>query len=195
MKQLFKDPKKPLPLFTVREDGVRQEKCYACGECGVVYQTKEIAELCCKQDYCVKCGNETPKFWRKCGSCQTNEMWESATEIKAEEHDGPVYDEERDKYFESYDEAIEFYNDELDPDDENTPPPLWVQPCSVKPIQGLDLDSALESMTEELEDGYDHLKGVEELEKAVEEFNKKQTLKIWYADSKKKIKVVLDGVQ
>jgi hypothetical protein len=187
MKSLVKEPKPPLSLFTQRDNGeIREEKASACGECGQVYQSKDSAQVCCKAAFCEKCGNETNQYQSFCSSCSDLRRWERATEVL--EHNGPVYDHDSEKYFEDYDSAIEYFMDEKD-SDEDFVPPEWLSPCDIKPLGGLDLDSALESMTEEIEDGYDHLVGLKELENAVDEFNEKQTLKVWNIDYKLKIKV------
>jgi hypothetical protein len=186
MKKLVKTPRPPLPLFTMRADGIREEKCFACGECGTVTKTKEIAEQCCKQTYCT-CGAETPQYMTLCSHCRDKKMWDAAEEI--EEWDGPVFDESREKWFESFDEALEYY-EEIEEEDDGSAPE-FLQPCNKTPFPGIDTESVLETLTENMfEDAYDHLKGIEELEAAVKIFNEKnKSLVSWYADSKKKIRV------
>jgi hypothetical protein len=182
MGSYVRNPKEPLPLFTQRPEGIREEKAFACGECGSVYSTKESAIYCCKQSVCEDCGNDCNKAWIKCSDCSDKIRLEKAIEIK--DFDGPVYYEEADRYFSSYEEALDWFHDE--PEDEC---PEYLFPCIENPCPKLDLDSALENLTEELfEDAYDHLKGVKELQIAVDEFNKKQTLTSWEADMKRKIR-------
>ncbi len=192
MKEYVKNPKPPMPLFTQREDGIREEKAFACGECGSVYGSKESALYCHQMQICADCGQESPKYWTYCSSCRDKRMWDNATEIKPEDHDGPVYDEARDKYFESYDEAMDYFQDIKDDGDEDAIPE-WVQPCGESPFPGLDVGSALENMCEDLhKDAYDHLSGVEDLEKAVKIFNEKNVKMVsWYSDAKRKIRVAL----
>lgn len=189
MKDLIKNPKFPLPLFTMRDGKPFEEKAFACGECGSVYSSKESALYCHQIQICDDCGQETSKGWVRCSPCRDKKMWAEAEEIQA--WDGPVFDDSREKWFESYDEAIEYFEDLAADPDENIPE--FLQPCTQEPFRGLDLDSAIESMCEEMfEDAHDHLDGIDELQKAVDEFNKKnERLKSWWADSKKKIRVDL----
>lgn len=183
-------PKEPLALFTQREDGVRQEKCFACGECGVVYATKESAHSCCLQQVCATCGSNTEKYWTYCSSCREQKMWDKAIEIKPEDHYGPVYDENSDRYFESYDEAVEYFSEDDSYDDDSYPE--FLQPCKEIECPKLDHSQILENLTEDLfEDAYDHLKGVDKFKEACEDFNKLQTLKTWETDRSKKIKLVM----
>jgi hypothetical protein len=183
MKKYVREPKDPLPLFTQRPEGIREEKAFACGECGSVYSTKESAIYCCKQSVCEDCGNDCDKSWIRCRDCSDKIRLEKAVEIK--DYSGPVYYKEADKYFESYEEALDWFNDYPEEC------PEWFFPCIEEPCPKLDLDSAIENLTENLfEDAYDQLKGVEEIKIAVDEFNKKQTLMSWKVDMKRKIRFV-----
>lgn len=184
-KKYVREPKEPLPLFTQREDGVRQEKAFACGECGLVYGSRDSAIYCCKQQVCESCGGDAPKAWILCSPCRDQKMWDNAEEIK--EHDGPVYDESRDRYFSCYEEAVEWFMDNEEEDR-----PEFLQPCLESRCPKIDVDYVLENLVEELfEDAYDHLKGVEELRKACAEFDAKQTLTSWSSDPKRKIRLVI----
>jgi hypothetical protein len=183
MKKLVKDPKQPLPLFTQREDGVRQEKAFGCGECGSVYATTESALRCCKQDYCQDCGVEVNQHWNKCSSC--SEFARNEKAVLLTKWDGPVYDDSRDKYYESIEELAEWYEDESEDDR-----PEFIFPCKEVSFKGLDADDILMNATEDLfEDAYDHLKGVDLFRSAVERFNEAQDLKTWSPDFSRKIKL------
>lgn len=182
MKNYVKNPKEPLALFTQRPEGIREEKAFACGECGCVYSTRESAIYCCKQSVCESCGKDCNKGWIKCGDCSDKIRLEKAIEIKPEDHDGAVYYEPSDRYFESYDEALDYYCDE----DEK---PDWLHPCEEHPCPKLNLDDVLINLVEDLfEDAYDHLNGIKELQVAVDKFNSCQSLKTWEPDLKRKIR-------
>lgn len=189
MKAYTRTPREPLPLFTMRDGKPEQEKCYACGECGLVYSSRESAIYCCEQQVCESCGQDTYKAWVLCSDCRTLKMWASAELI--EYQGGPVYWEQADKYFEDYDTAIDHFEDMV-ADGESEDIPEFLQPCEERPCPPLNMYQILESHVEELfEDAIDHLKGKKELQIAIDEFNQKQTLVTWFSDNKKKIKVVM----
>ncbi len=191
MKTLFENPKPPLALFTQRDDGIRQEHCYACGECGVVARDKALAEDCCKKAHCETCGAETYKHWTYCSLCMDKIKWDKAQEIQ--EHDGPVFWQQADRWFDSYDAAIEHFEEMLEDEDEEQNIPEFLNPCIRQEFPGLDIESAIESMCDKMwEDAQDHLCGLEQLEDAVKKFNEKNVhLKPWESDYKRKIKVIL----
>lgn len=190
-KTYVREPREPLALFTQREDGVRQEKCFACGECGSVCETSIAALLCCKQQVCASCGGDAQKWWTLCSSCRDKKMWDNATEIEPGGYDGPVYDDSRDKYFSTYDEAVEYFFD--DPEEDR---PEFLFACIEDVCPKLNVESILEDLTSDLFEGaYDHLKGIDELKKACAEFAAKQTLVVWSADTKRKIRLIVPEEQ
>lgn len=188
MKQLFDNPKPPLQLYVKVGDEFKQQVHHACGECRHIYSTYESALACCKKTYCETCGNETYQYWPVCHNCRDLKRLNLAEEIT--EHDGPVLWEEADRYFESMDDAVEYF---LDDEDQYSDAPEFLLPCNkVEHKRLLDYSSILESATADLfEDAYDHLKGVEDFKKACAEFNAKQMITTWEADYKTKIRLIL----
>lgn len=189
--EMKENPKPPLVLFTMRDGQPREEKAFVCGECGSVYGTKESALYCHQLQFCESCKVGVPKGYIKCSNCRDQAMWDKAEEIQ--EWDGPVFDEHSERWFSSYDEAMEHFAEIKESGDEDAIP-IWIQPCDQTPFPGLDLDGAIECMCDDMfEDAHEHLVGVDELENAVKIFNEKNKhIKSWFADTKKKIKVVLE---
>lgn len=185
MKKYARDPKSPVPVF-IEKNGEYKTVATACGECGMIYAATDgrSADYCCRQQICERCGGDSPKAWIYCSPCRDAIRLEKAVEIT--EWDGPVYCEEKDRYFSDFGEAEDYILDE-----EGDGRPEWLFPCKeVSHKRLVDVDSILESATEDLfEDAYDHLVGVEELTEAVHAFNAKQTMVSWDTDYSRKIRI------
>lgn len=160
---------------------VIQASIPACGICGIVYQTEEIAAQCCT---CDKCGLEVPKtgnhFTRRHRECQSKADKEAAVKLfeageKLETWDGPVVID-RDHYFQDLDSYVEYLEDTLEPGEEW---PSWVNTCIIEPFPKLSLDELIEGLIEQhgLEE-FDSadldvpVAVMDALESAIEAFNK-----------------------
>lgn len=177
----------------IKYESVGMDPIYVCGECKLIYSRGYIvgetsfdaADRCCRPVSCGRChGPVTRKNWTMCDDCVKAKERERLERIfeqaeKVEGWDGPVYDEFGSRYFYSIDELLDHYEDES--------LPKWVFCCDIQRPH-FDLDGFLEQAEEnmELEDGIEvDWQGLDELRRAVAEFNDKQTQSLWYPDNKR----------
>jgi hypothetical protein len=103
-----------------------------------------------------------------------------------------IYDDNSGEYFNNEQELREHYLD-LGTSEEDSKPPKYVYEVRERKWSGLDIDEFLMTEAEnedmEWEDFQSHLVAVDELRAYIAEWNKKQTLKIYFPDFNKKIKV------
>ena len=156
---------------------------YKCPVCGVAYYDKGVAEKCCVPKFCEDCGVEIKKYLIRCKACGLKRKFERAEKLTPERYSGWVYSEEVDGYNEGYyadvDELVEYC------EDNDVPVPDWVFCCTPYEFK-LDIDSALERMTEDAYEGADdHLVDVKELREFVEKWNAKQSIISYYPDYKR----------
>lgn len=172
MKKYVKDPKPPIDVPS-----------FECGECGFTFTRKGAAENCCKEGVCEVCGCGTGSSLTMCDSCRDQKKLDAAAEINPDDHDGPVYSEEHDKYFEDLGEFIDWAEDQEEKD-----LPSFLHPCEERGFPGIDIADAVYNVCQDLfEDAIDHIVGLEELDAAVKKFNDKQTMISWEPDMSKKI--------
>ena len=152
------------PIVMTSADG--KHSTYACGECGKVYgeQNKDLVEGCCAKRSCGNCGKETPRFVDKCYDCREQERLQAA-EIVENEHGFYIGD----KFYDEVEDLEGVYLPGHAPDR------AWA--AYQEPVKLLDLDDELYHLIEQM--GYsteeceplDFWDGVEELRKAVDQFN------------------------
>lgn len=92
------------------------------------------------------------------------------------EYNNAVYDESTDSYFDSLEE---YFWDINAPENEERLEPRYLWACKKEPIIKLDLGVIIESYEARLEDEVD-LDGEDELQLAIEKFNKANEDKYWY---------------
>ncbi len=70
--------------------------------------------------------------------------------------------------------------------------PEWCHPCEIGGWDGIDIESVIESEMDELscDDVREQLTDEDELINFVKDWNKKQSVILWYPDTTKKIKIV-----
>lgn len=161
---------------------------FFCSVCRSVYATKDQAEWCHGERICA-CGKKVRQgyFQRKCDECQGKEWrekeaakeaerFEKATKIKASDYTGD-HVMCGDKFYDSVEDAIDQYLEGQEPE--------YVWACEEHGIPTLDLDDVLCNVVENLWEDADtsDLNGVEELEAALNAFNKaNESLQMWEVD-------------
>jgi hypothetical protein len=158
-------------------------RVWACGECKLVAADEHRAVHCCEPIACKFCGEPTEAKLRHGFETSAHDACDRADRArrdmermeraeKLEDWDGWVWDDGRsgidgNGYFQSLDDYVEELTDEIEPDNW----PEWVHVTRETPV-AINLDHVLESLCEGgYEDMADDLKGVEELQKAVDVFN------------------------
>ncbi len=206
-KQLFDKPKPAFVLYRKRKRRFemtltkRGDQIWACGECGLLHTPGngdsspawQRANDCCRQFYC-ECGNkiEAGYIGPKCSPCNSAERdarrIEKAEEI--DDHDGPIYDDGRERYYSGLDEFMDWLTDALEDgqDEDELSLPEWVYPCTVKPFGPLDASSVVENeLCDHHEDA--EVDDLDELQAFLDTWCAKQTLASWEPDFDKKISV------
>ena len=156
---------------------VTQVVCYRCGECGQVYVDSGDAVRCCVPWHCKDCGVEVRTYHFRCERCNKARYYREAEKLT--EWDGWVFVEglgHMDGYFRDISELIDYcYDEEIEV-------PKWAFVCR-KTRHELDIDAALEHMTEEAyEYAYDDLRDIDELREFVREWNEKQDVVSYHPD-------------
>lgn len=167
-------PRRSLPAETRILKAAPRVKCYGCG--AITGTTTGTCSACW----------EVRKFREE------QQRLRRATVIQAESHNDYVFADGygyHDGYFESLDDLLDHC------DCEGCEPPCFVHPCAPTTPPSLDADWICESIVEEQHEDFaaSDLAGFEELEKAVEAFNARQTSYSWMWDSSRVI--VLDHVR
>jgi len=154
-------------------------KAWKCENCGVAYMNKISANDCCKEKikiihHCKVCGVEIPEYRVTCNTCLAKERYDKGIKIKYSEYDlGWLYDDDADRYFSDIDEATEHY------EDEGLEVPKWCYGCNEMPFR-VDIDSALESASEEMYEDFDYgtdTTDLKELYDFIKYWNEKQSAK------------------
>ena len=171
----------PIPLQT--PDGTKIE-AFMCSECKFIYYESypHISERCCK---CRDCGIKVDRFRGRCDTCDRSfyakkeqELIEKAIEV--ENYTGPVFWDE--KYYSSIDDFKDYVEEKDWPE--------FVYACHIMHYT-LYADDILSDLHENagLEEDTD-LDGVEELRKAIDEFNEVNKKNVyWIVNNKVKVKV------
>lgn len=175
-------------VLVAKDDPDQAPKLYACPKCGQCHSPKiyacreerahEAARQaatdcynCREHNTCEGCGEQCPKGWVRCDSCQRALVFEKAEKVPASgvEHcfgyDG------------------EFYQSIEDAEDAGEP---WVFASTFHPFR-LDPDSILENCLDDHHEevSSDDLNGVAELVAAIKAFNEKQNSGSYFEDRKR----------
>jgi len=186
-KTLKKQPKPPQEMWfwSGKSAGV-----WACGECNRIYQSEVMATECCKSKIC-KCGADNfSTVYTTCASCRhKQDMAREKDRFDKMDDITDSYDEQPVLAGDSfYKDVWEFFNccDSL-----NNLEDEYIEVCSVHKLGyniSVDdvLDTLLDNVTENLEDGYEmEFDGVDVFKKQIQEFLDKQTGEIWVPCGKK----------
>lgn len=182
---------KPQELFLANG---KSAGVWYCDSCHLVKRTQEEAEQCCQPRHCDSCGCEVDRFRITCGDCQRQKVLQRDLDAleKAELVEGwdgwvwhPEMVSRNDGYFQCPDDLLDYC------DMEGVPIPEYAFCC--KPRQ---LWAAMEDLLHQLdsegwEDMIESAAGLDQLEKAIDEFNElnKDTFTIWEADYKRKVRL------
>lgn len=157
-----------------------------CSKCRIVKKTKAEADECCRPRRC-DCGNECEKYYTECKDCirekeiaRERAKFDAAKHVNSYEYDGWVYcDSLAPEYFDSVGTLLEYVEDNAD---DGCEIPAYVWACKPHRFAIARIEYVLDSINN---DGYDDfstddLDGVDELAKAMEEFNKKNESIVCY---------------
>lgn len=179
--------KAPIPF--VREVGSRGPEFWACGACGAVHASDEMARECCAPRVCELCGGEVERRYRTmCCPCSARERerrdrerWEKATKVLASEYEGAVYDEDHDRWHSDVGEWEEWC------DAEGVAPGRAYACINVHP--SLDVESLLEGVLDQAPEEFGELdiEDVENLRAFVAAWNARQDRCWWETDHRRAI--------
>ena len=155
---------------------------YECGKCHRLYYPKEIANSCC---ICIKCGkieSINEGLFSLCKDCRykrdiehEKNRFEKATKVNWEDYKGGmIYFD--DNFYEDFDDLM----DDLEK-------PIEYAWATTSRVPKLDPEDILTNLEERLEMNHDYderdfINDTDELCDFIEEWNKKQTQKIYYPD-------------
>jgi len=194
MRKLFKETLPSLQLFVKLPDGTMKDQLhYACAHCYCILPNKELAEGCCKQDYCEVCGTEIGKYWPVCTACSKAKKTEKAVTVDLAVYDGSVYDESQDVYYHDYGE----FEDSVEPEDR----PEFLYCCTTHKLKEKDPEWMAENIMGNLYDDFATAGGgggldlvdTSELVAGIKAWLDRQTLEVFHPDYTRKIKVVISG--
>lgn len=108
--------KEPIELFT--KEG-KSTQIWACGECRIVHREEEAARQCCRPRRCDACGVEVePRTFLQCEACRNaqqeawqQQRWDKAEKVPLKSYDGPIYDDDHDRFFHDSDDLQEAIED------------------------------------------------------------------------------------
>ena len=177
-----------IELYKKLEDGT-MKACgiFYCSECRLVYNTEDEANWCHGNHLCA-CGNKVTQSYRRiCDECQSKEWreqesnreterFEKATKIHESEYRGDhVYD--NDQFYDCVEDAIDGYAKGQKPE--------YVWACKEVSLPRADLEDVTSNLLDSMWEDADtsDLNGVEELESALEAFNKdNESIQMWNVD-------------
>ena len=161
---------------------------YACGVCGRV-DTHAWAGRCCARKFC-DCGNEIvvgaytacPVCINKAADKRKIEKYEAAKKVKAEDYNGPVFHENRDRFYSDISEAVEYVADDLESLDDLEKQIFYTCTTSHLVLNADEIiDSAFECQ-DHCEDTYDSISGVDELKNFITTWNEEhgKSVATWF---------------
>lgn len=168
--------------------GYKKVEAYACDKCGHLFYSQVDAERCHKEYKCRGCGKPTSTYITLCEDCNNKRILEEVNKISYDDYSGDMfYDESTDQYFSDFDEMSDYYhNNVLDKDDTRTLEevlPKFVYACSFAPFGFYFSDAVEEACEDHHEDIMDHLHGIDEMEKLVQDWCEEQNTGSYYQDS------------
>lgn len=195
LKTRVENPKDPLQFFLPNDEGkMIPQEVWACGECRMLtigHHKKEDALNHCKIQRCKDCKTEIKVEYKceQCFDCASLERRRKIVYKDVEYVKGPLCELDGDRYFSDMDDLLDHYANE-DPDER----PEYFHPCDENTWSGLHagntIADALENASQDLfEDAADQMSETVEIEKAIDEWNKKQNIKYWTARQDERIKI------
>lgn len=157
---------KAFELTGATPDG-KKASVWACGKClrfTPLDPSKDAAERCCQPTLCA-CGAEVA-LGSQCDACRKMErdarykaLFDKARKVPASQHDGWLYDERTDRYFEDVESLLEHHDharwdEPVDLEDL----PTWAWGCTAEKFSAPDAQEVMESALDDwFEDACDHL--------------------------------------
>ena len=97
-----------------------QIKAYIYDKRRKIYTDKYLAEICCKQYYCEKCGKPTPKYSLECNECKEKRIYDNAIKMTYEEYikkypGYPIFDTVNEKFYWELEDYLDFIYNETEP--------------------------------------------------------------------------------
>lgn len=170
-----------------KKDGATAGIFY-CSECRCVYKTRDEADNCHGEKLCA-CGKKIERrFYAECDDFQSKrwneesrqkeaERLEKAKKISEKEYTGTFVFGPDDNYYEDIESAIDQYLEGQEPE--------YVWACKDIGVPKANAESIYENLLDNMWEDADHndLNGVDELEAAVEAFNKaNDSIHVWTPD-------------
>lgn len=188
---------KPEKLYRKKKDGLEQVK-YFCTNCGRIYDTEEMAELCCTPIICSKCGRVIERVGLaadeyyyenpiRCIDCYVEELDKKLHVISEEEYfdkynGSPVLAND-DDFYSDLEDFKDYYDGDL---------PDYVRLCEVKKVVPLEIETSVERAMDRMDldesEAEEVYNGLDELRDYIDEWNKDQVGVYWsVTDTKIKI--------
>ncbi len=131
--------------------------------------------------------NKLDNYWLKCSDCRDveREAKRAVNSVEIEDYDGAIYDDGTDKYFFDVEEFLDHLACTKDDVEEF---PEYVYACNESGFGSLDAGRVIESrLCEMFEDAEDHVIDLEGLQKSLDEWTAKQTMKCYEVDFARRI--------
>lgn len=178
-----------IELYKKNKEGTMQGTgIFYCSECGMVYRNEEDAKWCHGERLCA-CGEKITQGYcgRTCPACNAKafrekeaekeaERFEKATKIKESEYTGN-HVMCGDSFYESVEEAIDQFLEGQEPE--------YVWACKERGIPKVLLEDLICNLIDNMWDDAEtsDLNGIEEMEAAVDAFNKaNESIQMWSPD-------------
>ena len=161
---------------------------FYCSVCNVIYPNKDKAEWCHGERLCacgkrieqgffeIRCEECKRKMWHEKEAAKDAERFEKATKIKASEYTGDhVMD--GDNYYDSVEDVIDQYEEGQEPE--------YVWACKAHGIPKVDMETVMCNILDNMWEDADEsdLNGIEELQAALDAFNKaNESIQLWEPD-------------
>lgn len=171
---------------------------WACGECGIVCPSEQVAKGHCAANVC-DCGNFCAKHYTACPSCIKDnrakkdlKKREAAEVVSADDYDGPVYWDQADEYFPDAAEAFDAVSDRVDFDaEEREAQTLWTCRKAFLTMDANDIISGELESQEHHDEAYNAIsqKGVNVLQKLLDGWIEEHAgcVETWFPVEKKRI--------
>lgn len=147
---------------------------YQCEKCHRYYWNRESADKCCQTRRCEKCNKELHNYSGLCESCRDKQVYDKAKKMTYEDYiktnpSHMLYYNE--KYYEDLESLLDDYCDE----------PAFCY-GTIKDKITIDIDWAIESAEEDMDDSYFDENGLKELRSYMKNWNEKYGYNSFWKD-------------
>ncbi len=170
-------------MSEVKEPEMVRNDRWRCAKCGGLFLDKDTAVKCCQPAVCA-CGQLKRPFYSSCDACSSKQRavedtlrekarFDKAQKTTPENYNGDMIFMEDDRYFSSYGGMLDHC------EGHDVPPPDFTWSCEEMRLGRIDAkDDILENVLDEHhEDAFDQLIDVEGLQKFLDEWVNKQTMR------------------